>query len=359
MAGRPKKVVDEVIADAIAVGNDDDPIFPTGLMGEFTTPVNEDEEEITNEEETQEETTEEVIETEPEATNDETESSTIKILANYLREEGIVDFKDEDFKDEESFINEVIENRIDAGIDEYKETLPDVIKELIDNYEEGVPLGELLGVKVNNENYLKLTQQDLTDNEVKQKNVVREYYKRLGWKEDKISAKIEKLEARADLEDTSIEILDELKELLEEEESNYKEQTKKAEAQKLQQYEQAKVDFKTNLDKKEEIFKGLKLNQKQKDTLFNGIFVADKEGKNELIKKIEKDPDYNLKVAYMTLVLDWDLSALEKLASTKAAKGLRDAIEGQKDRLGGLGLNANKSTGQRFDAGVAKGALSK
>ena len=97
----------------------------------------------------------------------------------------------------------------------------------------------------------------------------------------------------------------------------------------------------------------------EKDTLFNGIFVADKEGKNELMKKIEKDPDYNLKVAYMTLVLDWDLSALEKLASTKAAKGLRDAIEGQKDRLGGLGLNANKSTGQRFDAGVAKGALSK
>lgn len=361
-----KKKSDEIIADAIdsGMGDDRDPLFPNGLMGEIDNPdtLDDDDDEPEGDDDASKEpdSSDDELEIELEkAAEDDGEASPIKILANYLRDEGIVDFKDEDFKDEESFINEVIENRIDAGVDEYKETLPDVIKDLINNYEDGVPLSELLGLKVNNENYTRLSDSDLEDNETLQKNVIREHYKRLGYKEDKIRTKIERLEARAELEEEAKDSLEELKEILQEEEANYKQHNKNAELARTQQYETAKVEFKTNLDKREEIFKGLKLTPKQKDQLFSGIFVADKDGKNELIKKIEKDPDYNLKVAYMTLVLDWDLSALEKLANTKAARGLRDAIEGSKTKLGGVGLNANRSTGQKFDPSVANRALGK
>lgn len=289
--------------------------------------------------------------------NDDDSNSNLKILASYLRDEGIVEFEDDEFRDEDDFINELVIKQIDKGIDSYKQELPKVIKDLIDNYEEGVPLSELLGMKVENENFLTIKTDDLSDNETKQKSVVREYYKRLGWKDEKISAKIEKLEARADLEDTSIELLPELQEIIQEEEANFKEHQKMAEQQKIQQFENYKKEFKADLEKRDEIFKGLKLTPKQKEQMFNGIFVADKDGKNELTKKLEKDKDYNLKLAYMTLVLDWDLSAIEKIANTKAAKGLRAALEGGKSKFGGNGLSANKSTGERVDFGVIKKAL--
>lgn len=289
--------------------------------------------------------------------NDDDSNSNLKILASYLRDEGIVEFEDDEFRDEDDFINELVIKQIDKGIDSYKEDLPRVIKDLIDNYEEGVPLSELLGMKVENENFLTISSEDLSDNETKQKSVVREYYRRLGWKEEKINSKIEKLEARADLEDASIEILDELHDIIKEEEANFKEHQKIAEQQKIQQFENYKKEFKADLEKRDEIFKGLKLTPKQKEQMFNGIFVADKDGKNELTKKLEKDKDYNLKLAYMTLVLDWDLSAIEKIANTKAAKGLRAALEGGKSKLGGNGLSANKSTGERVDFSVIKKAL--
>ena len=300
---------------------------------------------------------EEEIEDEIKDTQEDDSNSNLKILASYLRDEGIVEFEDDEFRDEDDFINELVIKQIDKGIDSYKEDLPRVIKDLIDNYEEGVPLSELLGMKVENENFLTISSEDLSDNETKQKSVVREYYRRLGWKEEKINAKIEKLEARADLEDASVEILDELHDIIKEEEANFKEHQKIAEQQKIQQFENYKKEFKSDLEKRDEIFKGLKLTTKQKEQMFNGIFVADKDGKNELTKKLEKDKDYNLKLAYMTLVLDWDLSAIEKIANTKAAKGLRAALDGGKSKLGGNGLSANKSTGERVDFGIIKKSL--
>lgn len=361
---KSKKNVEEEIAIAMGV-EEKDPLFPDGLLGEVTLNVEDEEEneEDKNEgKEVEEENNEEEIHEEENSGNEPPvgdENSTIKILTNWLRDEGIVDFKDEDFKDSEDFIEELIVNRIDAGIESYKEELPKVIKDLIDNYEEGVPLAELLGVKVNNENYLTIKSEDLTASETKQKQVVREYYKRLGWKEEKISAKIEKLESRAELEDESIELLEELQEILKEEEEEYKEQQKNLEKQKQQQYEAAKAEFKSVLDKKEEIFAGLKLTQKQKDILFNGIWVADKNGENELIKKIKGDPEYNLKVAYMTLVLNWDLSALDKIAATKASKGLRDAIEGSKNVLKGNSANVNQTSNGKIDFSVIERAAGK
>ena len=39
-------------------------------------------------------------------------------------------------------------------------------------------------MKVENENFLTIKTDDLSDNETKQKSVVREYYKRLGWKDE-------------------------------------------------------------------------------------------------------------------------------------------------------------------------------
>lgn len=368
---KQKKSEGESIASAMSEVLDmQDPLFPNGLLGEITTTIEEDEDEIIDE--TQLEAIEEeneknelkeskskvkAVDIEIPAETEDTEDSTIKILANYLRDEGIVEFNDEDFEDDESFINKVIEDRIDQGIEGYKAELPPVIQDLINNYEEGVPLGELLGVKTYNEDFLKLNKDSLADNEIKQKSVVREYYKRLGWKDEKIDAKIEKLESRADLEDTSVELLEELQEILKYEEDNYKLQQKQAEQSRIAQFEEDKRNFKAGLEKREEVFPGLKLTTKQKEELYKGIWEADKEGKNELVKKIEKDKDFNLKVAYMTLILDWDLSALEKIANTKAAKGLRNAIEAGKVGLKGIGSNAKQTNGEKFDSSIASKAV--
>lgn len=361
--GRPKKEIGDEFVDNTNMVGDEDPLFPNGILGELEFPNNDEEEENTDEvtEETTEEeenTTEITIEEENNST-DNTEVSPIKILANYLRDEGIVDFKDDEFKDEDTFINEIIETQINKGIDSYKEELPDVIKDLINNYEEGVPLNELLGLKVQNENYLNLTEENVKDSEILQKNVIREHYRRLGYKEEKINSKIEKLEARAELEEESLESLTELKEILKIEEEQYKKQQKQSQKQKLLEFENTKKEYKSLIDSKEEIFKGIKLTPKHKEELFNGIFTPDKDGKNEYTKRIEKDPEFSLKVAYMTLILNWDLTAFEKLATNKASGKLRDLIDSSKDRLRGNGIDANKSTGQKFDFSTAAAALNK
>jgi len=116
-------------------------------------------------------------------------------------------------------------------------------------------------------------------------------------------------------------------------------------------------DFKTNLQKiedkikavnfkpiskKEEILPGFELSPKDKDNLYKGITKLDKSGKNEIMRLREKDPEFDLKIAYLATVLKWDFSAFERQSTTKSTRKLADAIK------------STKKTGSRPSRGTSK-----
>ena len=100
--------------------------------------------------------------------------------------------------------------------------------------------------------------------------------------------------------------------------------------------------MKTKFKKKEEILPGFGLSPKDKDNLYKGITKLDKNGKNEIMRMREKDPEFDLKIAYLATVLKWDFSAFERQSTTKSTRKLADAIK------------STKKTGSRPSRGTSK-----
>ena len=92
------------------------------------------------------------------------------------------------------------------------------------------------------------------------------------------------------------------------------------------------MDLENHIDAKEEIFSGIKITPKQKKTLYNNITKVDSEGKNVILKMRESDPEFDLKVAYIATVLNWDLSSVKRSSKTKATRSLVDSLSTSKPR---------------------------
>ena len=145
---------------------------------------------------------------------DNEDKSALRIFAEMQREKGILDFKDEEYEDSEEFIlnkaQDTIANGIANGIEEYKKSLPAEVKDIIDNYEEGVGLDTIIQNKKSLEYYEKITDEKLESDDKLQENLVREYYKEKGFSDEKIDKKIVRLKVNEDLEDEAKEALEEI-----------------------------------------------------------------------------------------------------------------------------------------------------
>ena len=76
--------------------------------------------------------------------------------------------------------------------------------------------------------------------------------------------------------------------------------------------------------------------------MYKGITKLDREGKNEIMRLREKDPEFDLKIAYLATVLKWDFSAFERQSTTKSTRKLADVIK------------STKKTGSRPSRGTSK-----
>ena len=121
-----------------------------------------------------------------------------------------------------------------------------------------------------------------------------------------------------------------LKEIQVQEKENLIKTQKEEQKQRVQAHEQWLVELKDHIGKKEEILPGFKLSPKDKDNLYKGITKLDRQGKNEIMRLREKDPEFDLKIAYLATVLKWDFSAFERQSTTKSTRKLADAIKSTK-----------------------------
>lgn len=261
---------------------------------------------------------------------DNEDKSALRIFAEMQREKGIINFEDSEYEDSEDFllnkIEDTVASKIASGISEYKDSLPTEVKDIIDNYEEGVGLDAIIQNKKSLEYYEKITDEKLESDDKLQENLVREYYKEKGFSDEKIDKKIVRLKVNEDLEDEAKEALEEITEIKKAELEKVKEQQRIAKENETKAYNTWVESFKKDIDGRSEIIKGIPVSAQDKKELQDAILKFDKQGKNEMMRMREADPDFDLKVLYAAKILKWDLGKIKASAKSEATKSLLDAV---------------------------------
>ena len=287
-------------------------------------------EELEEEEEEQEEEIEE--EEKPSSTNPDKKqsSSPFTPYAKLLKEEGVLpNLNMEDFDGTAEGLKTAMINEIIGAVEMYKDTLPSRVKDLINNYEEGVPLEELLKIDKEEVQALSLDEDKIKEDISLQKKTVRDYLKKTSkFSDKKIDNQIQYYEDSGELEEEALNAAAELKELIQTEKTQAVEQAKQKE--KMMQ-EQAKIEL-ANLNKKiqeaNEIIPGLKLNDRVKSELIKSMTVPagkDKNGNpvNRIVAaRMENPMEFEIKLHYLFEITK-GFSDFSKLVE----KGKKDTIK--------------------------------
>lgn len=274
------------------------------------------EEEIKQEDTVAEETEEikEELETDEDdkgvpSSHDTNEPSPFIPYAKLLVEEGITpNFKLEEFDGTPQGLLKAVQDEIQYGIDNYKETnLHPRIKWLQDNLDEGVAFEELLKVDSQRISLSNIKPEEIETNADIQKEIVRQYYKETTkFNDATINKQVERLEATGDLGEESKVFFEELKQI-----NSVKEQQMVQQAQAQRQAEakaqqEALDTFKKTLDSKKEIVTGITLTPVMKDAIYKTLTTpVDTDPQtglplNEIAKARQADPmNFEINLAYV------------------------------------------------------------
>ncbi len=275
------------------------------------------------------------------------------VFASMQRDAGLIDFKDDEFEGSEDWLLSQVEKSVADKVSEYKEAMPPEIRYLLDNYEEGVPLNNLIEMSSKEQTYDSLNEANVEKDASLQKALVKDLLTRSGWSQERIQKKIERYEDSGVLLEEAQDALASLKDIQTAEKENYVEQQKQEQKQKAEAHRQWLEDLNDHIGKKEEILPGFKLSPKDKTELYKGITKLDKSGKNEIMRMREKDPEFDLKIAYLATVLKWDFSAFERQSTTKSTRKLADAIKGTRK----TGSRPSRGTSNNVDFDTMRKSL--
>ena len=347
----PEKKEDQVKAEGEETKTEDDPgIFNPELKiqevdelpdNTIKEPVEEEKNEPEGEvvEEDKEEPVSETVE---EGEAEEDSEPALKVFAQIQRDSGLIDFNDDDFEDSEEWLLSKVQETINSKVEEYKESMPEEIKYLLENHEAGVNIYDLIQSDSKQQTYESIDKEKLGDNESMQKRLVRDLLSINGFSQAQIDKKVARYEDAGVLLEEAEEALSTLQDVQKHQKAQMIEQQKQEKQQRIEAHKTWLADLKTHITKKEEILPGFKLNPKDKDLLYNGITKLDRNGKNEIMRMREKDPEFDLKIAYLATVLKWDFSAFERQSTTKSTRKLANAIK------------STKKTGSRPSRGTSK-----
>lgn len=268
------------------------------------------------------------------------EDFSFKPIVSYLAEKGIIDLEDKELEslaDDESAIETVIGktimSNVDKGIQSYKDTLPEEAQDLLKFIELGGKPKDFYDVYYGNTSFETLD----IKSEDNQRFVVREALKLSGWEADQIEDELKDYEDLGKLEAKSQNFLKRLQsyekdqkvQLIKQQEANTEVNKKKA-----SEYWEG---LKSELNKKEDIL-GFKVTPKVKEDLWNFIATPSKKtGKTALQEHNETNKDSQFLYAYLAMK-NFDITTLEKAATTKVASELRSKLgkfTDSRQKLGG------------------------
>ena len=268
------------------------------------------------------ESTEEELEA---AESEEEDISQIGVVANFLKEEGIVDFDSEEFEDSEEGFAKVIQNEIKKGVEKYKEDLEPLAKEFLDYIDKGGDPQNF--VKATSDvDFSKIDVKMIDGKENLQKQLVAELMRKEGYSNEEIMEDVKDFTDGGIIAKKAKRALSKLKQLQVKERASLLADQEKAEEQKKEEYKTFLTSLKDDIDSREEIA-GFPINKKVKKDFYNYITKVDrKTGKTKLVSDSEADQDSQLKMAWL-YYNKFDFEQVEKKARTKATSSLRASLE--------------------------------
>jgi len=240
--------------------------------------------------------------------SDDSSSSFYQVLAKSLYEEGVLSSFDDKTKiTEASDLIELIDKEKTVGINNYKNELPEEIKTLIENYEEGVPFDELLSIRSQIQRYDKVSEDKLADDEDLMKQLIKDDLKVRGYDDDEISEEIKDIFALDKQEARAKKALSTLKKKQSDEETALVENQRKQREADIKTQEDNIKKIKKSFDEAKE-FAGIELGKKHKKEAFEVLMkpVGEVGGRqvNAITKSQMEDPIEFQK----NLALAWSLT---------------------------------------------------
>lgn len=309
---------------------------------------------IETEEKVEDKVEEKVEETPEETPQDQTE--VLKHWANHFKESSILADDDlEGFDGTIESLTSAFEKReVRVGmemVEDYKSQLPSIIKYLAENWEEGVPLNDLINIKSNQIKYANVTEEKLEESVDTQKAIATEYLKRTTkFSDSKIEKEVNRLLDLDELKDEAKEALVELKKIeLEAEDTIRKETKKEQERRKEENYKLIQTYEKTSREIKE-IIPGIKLTEKEQKGIFektiNPVGIDGNGNQVSYIQSLRnEDPiGFDLKLNYLLDITKnlKDFSKITNTITTRATKNISEILNtplpsGKKDNISTTG----------------------
>jgi len=329
-----------------------DEVNETAGMIDLDASLGTDDEEVEEEETDDEEISEDPSSSKesPQKSNQSKTSSPLTPYAKLLVDEGVLPNLDlKDFDGTAESLKEAMIVEIMGAVDMYKDSLPNRVKQLINNYEDGVPFEKLLDIDRSEVKLDSLTEEKIEEDVSLQKQLVEDYLKRTTkFSEKKIGKMIETMEDSGELEEEAKSSAAELKELLESEKTNEKKYV--AEQQKVAE-ENRKKELSALHEKVRsttEIVPGIKLNDKVRNNVLTSMTQPvgyDQTGRpvNRIVAaRMENPVEFELRLHYLFEITK-GFTDFSKLAD----KGRRDATKAFEEAVGDLDATSHEGADTR------------
>lgn len=257
--------------------------------------------------------------------SDDSEVSQLGVIASFLKDEGIVDYEEDEYEDTEEGFQQVIQNEIKKGIEKYKNDLDPLAQEFIEYVDKGG----------NPQNFVKATSDvDFSKIDVKmidgkenlQKQLVAELMRREGFDQDEISSDIQDFIDGGLIAKRANRALSKLKQLQTKDRQTLLSDQEQVSKQKEEDHQTFLTSLKDDIETRDEIA-GFGVTPKAKKDFYNYITKVDrKTGKTRLVSDSEADKDSQLKMAWL-YYNKFDFTKVEKKARTKATSSLKANLE--------------------------------
>lgn len=277
-----------------------------------------------------EETTEEEDEDSTETTSStevaeqvETGEYSFKALANFLSEEGIVDFEDsEGLADTPEVLIESVKGTIKKEIEAYKESIPDRAKQIIEYLEKGGSLDTYLEAMYKPFDVTKL---DLTS-EGDQERVVREYLALQEYTQEEINETIADYKDSMILEKQSKVAAKQIQKYDSKREEEVVKRQELEQASRQEQYQTYVSNINTAIDSADKLA-GLAITAKEKAEFKKYLLATDKEGFTQYARDVAENPiQTQIELAYLKF-MKYDYSKAIKQGETAATKRIKDIFK--------------------------------
>lgn len=306
------------------------------------TKVKEDKEDTDSTSVKNEEDTDDV---EDEQGTTDTKESPYKVIATLLKEKNVIEEVPEDIEEDDDYIANLVnitnKKRVLEAVKEYKDTLPDEIKYLLENYEEGVPLMELIEREKTVAEYSSIDKKSLKDNDSLKKSIVTDYLVKTGLPEAKAKAKVEKFETSGILDDEADEALDQLIEIEKQETQAFIENQKRNRTNAIKAEQDRVKSLETEINNRKEAIAGFEWTKEDKKRIFKAMTEVagkTKDGRplNKINKYILENPDFQYVIADIIELREGKLDSIKAKATTDATKGVKKNLSGDSKKKGVL-----------------------